>query len=176
MRRDELEVHLEREHAGAFAWALRCCRGERDAAEDALHAAYVRILEGRAHFEERSRFRTWLFGVIRRTALEERRRSWLRLTRLERWFGRGLGRQTGEGEAEGGPMGAMMARETADRLRAALDRLSGRQRAMMHLVFYEELTVQEAADVLGVPVGTARTHYERGKARLRGLLAGKDLR
>src|ERR1044071_8698348 len=115
MRRDELEVQLEREHAGAFAWALRCCPGDRDAAEDALHAAYVRILEGRARFEGRSSFRTWLFGVIRRTALEERRRSWLRLARLERWFGRGQGRETAEGE--GGPMGAMMARETADRLR-----------------------------------------------------------
>jgi len=43
---------------------------------------------------------------------------------------------------------------------------------MMHLVFYQELSVQEAADVLGMPVGTARTHYERGKARLRSLLAG----
>jgi RNA polymerase sigma-70 factor (ECF subfamily) len=172
MRRDELEAHLEREHAGAFAWALRCCRGEREAAEDALHAAYIRILEGRARFEGRSSFRTWLFGVIRRTALEERRRGWLRLERLRRWFGRGGASR----QADGGPIGALMARETADRLRVALDRLSERQRGMMHLVFYEGLTVAEAADVLGVPVGTARTHYERGKARLRGLLAGENHR
>src|ERR1044071_6045218 len=75
MRRDELEVHLEREHAGAFAWALRCCRGDRDGAEDALHVAYIRILEGRAQFAGRSTFRTWLFGVIRLTAREHARRS-----------------------------------------------------------------------------------------------------
>jgi RNA polymerase sigma-70 factor (ECF subfamily) len=172
MNRDGLEGELTRQHPGAFAWALRCCRGDREAAEDALHAAYVRILEGRARFAGRSSFRTWLFGVVRRTALEERRRSWLRLTRLERWFGRaGASRQ-----GDGGPIGSLVASETADRLRVALDRLSERQRAMMHLVFYEDLTVQEAAEVLGVPVGTARTHYERGKARLRALLAGTDLR
>ena len=38
------------------------------------------------------------------------------------------------------------------------------------LVFYQELTIQEAAEVLALPVGTARTHYERGKARLRQML------
>jgi RNA polymerase sigma-70 factor (ECF subfamily) len=37
-------------------------------------------------------------------------------------------------------------------------------------VFYQNLTIQEAADVLGMTVGTARTHYERGKSRLRDLL------
>jgi len=37
-------------------------------------------------------------------------------------------------------------------------------------VFYQDLTIQEAAEVLAMPVGTARTHYERGKERLRLLL------
>jgi RNA polymerase sigma-70 factor (ECF subfamily) len=52
-----------------------------------------------------------------------------------------------------------------------LSRLSRRQRELLHLVFYQELTVEQAAEVLRIPVGTARTHYERGKSRLRGLLA-----
>jgi RNA polymerase sigma-70 factor (ECF subfamily) len=44
----------------------------------------------------------------------------------------------------------------------------------MHLVFYQELSLQEAAEVLRIPLGTARTHYERGKARLRQLLSGEE--
>ena len=174
MRRDELEAHLEREHAGAFAWALRCTGGGREEAEDALHVAYERILDGRAEFEGRSSFRTWLFGVIRLTAREERRHGWLRVERLRQWFSRGSA--DGSGPGAGLDAGAdLEQRETADRLRDALAGLSERQRQMMHLVFYQDLSVQEAADVLGIPVGTARTHYQRGKARLRGRLAGKDL-
>ncbi|HEV8356581.1 MAG TPA: RNA polymerase sigma factor [Gemmatimonadales bacterium] len=174
MRRDELEAHLEREHAGAFAWALRCAGGGREEAEDALHAAYERILDGRAEFEGRSSFRTWLFGVIRLTARAERRRGWLRVERLRRWFSRGSA--AGSGPGTGFDAGAdLERRETARRLGDALDRLSERQRRMLHLVFYQDLSVQEAADVLGMPVGTARTHYQRGKARLRALLQGEDL-
>jgi RNA polymerase sigma-70 factor (ECF subfamily) len=166
INRDELEAELARMHPDAFAWALRCSSGRREEAEDALHAAYFRIIDGKARFDGRSSVRTWLFGVIRRTALQERRRSWLRLTLLQRWFERGSG-ESGQPSDPGG----LVAGETAARLKHALGQLSKRQREILHLVFYQELTVQEAAEVLGMPVGTARTHYERGKTRLRALLA-----
>jgi RNA polymerase sigma-70 factor (ECF subfamily) len=63
--------------------------------------------------------------------------------------------------------------DEARRLEAALGRLSKRQRAVLELVFYHDCSVAEAAEVMGIPVGTARTHYARGKQRLAGLLAGE---
>jgi RNA polymerase sigma-70 factor (ECF subfamily) len=169
MNRDELEAELARLHPDAFAWALRCWSGRREEAGDALHAAYERILDGRARFDGHSGFRTWLFGVIRRTTQEERRKGWLRLARLQRW----LDRRGGDDDDPPDP-GGLMAGEAVAHLQSALSELSKRQREILHLVFYQELSVQEAAAVLGMRVGTARTHYERGKTRLRAMLAGKD--
>jgi DNA-directed RNA polymerase specialized sigma24 family protein len=41
---------------------------------------------------------------------------------------------------------------------------------VVHLTFYEELTLEQAAEVLALPVGTVSVHYERAKRRLRKLL------
>lgn len=148
---------------------MRCCQGERAEAEDVLHLAYCKVLDGRARFEQRSSFRTWLFGVINRTAREQARWRWMQLARLERWFNDSAADGTGDrSDEEDGEV------DRVSELRSALGRLSPRQQEVLHLVFYQELTIQEAADVLSMPVGTARTHYERGKARLRQLLDGRD--
>ena len=40
----------------------------------------------------------------------------------------------------------------------------------MHLVFYQELSLQDASEVMGVSLGSVRTHYERGKRNLRAWL------
>ena len=67
-------------------------------------------------------------------------------------------------------LGPVIRDETSRQLVVALKQLSARQRDMMHLVFYQDLTIAGAADVIGISVGSARVHYERGKARLRQIL------
>lgn len=170
MPRPDLERELERVHPAAFGWALSCCAGDRSAAEDALQASYLKILDGRARFDGRSSFRTWVFGVVRRTAAEERRRArvrrWLPLSRLV------AGAETEDGQEDAET--AVVRSEATRRLERALAGLPARQREVLHLVFYQELTIAEAAGVLGVGLGTARTHYERGKAALRRLLKETD--
>src|SRR5439155_22485346 len=80
----ELRRQLERSHADAFGWALACCRRKREDAEDVLHTVYLGVLDGRLRFDRRSSRRTWLFGVIRRTASAQRRIAWLRWGLLAR--------------------------------------------------------------------------------------------
>lgn len=139
-------------HPASFAWALACCGYDRAEAEDVLQTAYLKLVDGRARFEGESSLRTFLFAVIRNTAADARRRSF-----LKRFFS---------------PATAPAPDASADRARiiAALSKLSPRQREVIELVFYHDLSVEEAARVMGVGVGSARTHYDRGKTRLAELL------
>lgn len=162
----DLDGELERHHAAAFGWALSCCAWDRAAAEDALQASYLKVLDGRAVFRGESGFKTWLFAVIRRTAAEHRRRSVLaRIVPLGHLLSRGADR-----DAASDPETALLQSEANERLVAALRTLPARQRDVLHLVFYQDLTIAGAARVLGISIGTARTHYERAKQRLRQLL------
>jgi len=163
MSEHDLAALLERHHADAFGWALSCCAWDRGEAEDVLQTSYLKVLDGRARFEGRSSFKTWLFGVVRRTAAEVRRRR-----AIWRWVG--LSRLADQPHGDASPsdaLGGLARSDAAETIRRALAALPTRQREVLHLVFYQELTIREAADVLRVSLGTARRHYERGKAALR---------
>jgi RNA polymerase sigma factor (sigma-70 family) len=166
----ELRCHLERTHADCFGWAMACCSRDRDHAEEVLQTVYLTVLDGRARYDGRSTFRTWVFGVIRRTAASERRKAWLRELLLERKAG------SIRPEPIASPDAEVERDSRASVLRQALTNLATRQREVLHLVFYHDLTVEEAANVMGVSVGSARTHYARGKTRLAALLGdGREL-
>jgi RNA polymerase sigma-70 factor (ECF subfamily) len=162
----ELESEIQSFHAASFGWAMACCRWRRDEAEEVLQTSYVKAIEGRARFNGHSSIRTWFFGVVKHTAAEGRRRRALRGSILRRWF-------TGATDERAVPTPEQVTRdgEAQARVRRLLSRLSKRQRELLHLVFYQELTIEQAAEVLHISVGSARTHYERGKARLRDRLA-----
>ncbi len=167
MKPEELARQLERLHEESFGWALSCCGWDRASAEDTLQTAYVRVVSGKARFEGRSAFRTWLFGVIRRVAQEHMRRERRRGARVA-----DLDAVVDESVAvTEDPVAALTRARANERLRAALSRLPERQREVLHLVFYEDLTIAEAAQVMGISLGSARTHYDRGKKRMRTLLA-----
>ncbi len=166
----DLAAALEEHHDASFAWAMCCCRFVRADAEDVLQLAYVKVLEGRARFGGRSAFRTWLFGVIRLTALEARRRELARRILGGRLL---LGAPA---EPVAPPDAAVATQRERAHVRRALLALPGRQRAVLELVAHQGLTLDEAAGVLGIAPGTARKHYERGKVALRAALGGKHER
>lgn len=160
MERSVLEQELERLHGESWGWALACCARDNELAEDALQTAYLRILSGRARFDGRSSVKTWVFGVIRYCAREE-------LRRRRFWTVRNIG-ESAIDAADPSP-GADSIAESSERtasLHAALVSVSPRQREVLQLVFYHGMTIEEAAGVMNVSVGSARTHYERGKKAL----------
>jgi RNA polymerase sigma-70 factor (ECF subfamily) len=156
MDRAELERELERLHAASFGWALGCCGRNHDEAEEVLQTVYVKVLDGKARFDGRSSLKTWLFAVIRHTALAHRRTRWIRSLALLRLP----------------PPDPVVQQHSDDtkRLVAALRRLARRQREVLELVFYHDMTIEEAGQALQISLGSARVHYTRGKKRLEALL------
>lgn len=156
MDRAELECELERLHPASFGWALGCCGRNRDEAEEVLQTVYVKVLDGKARFDGRSSLKTWLFAVIRRTALAHHRTRWIRNVLLARL-------------RPPEPAVHEYSDET-ERLLAALRRLARRQREVLELVFYHDMTIEEAGQAMQISVGAARVHYTRGKKRLEAML------
>jgi RNA polymerase sigma factor (sigma-70 family) len=165
---ESLESQLEALHDASFGWALTCCGRNSTEAEEVLQSTYEKLLTGKARFEGRSSFKTWLFAVIRRTASEHRR--WTQVRSL--WTSK-----TGTSEAApiSSPESSAAKRERATALADAMQQLASRQREVLHLVFYQEMSISEAADVMGVALGTARLHYERGKLNLLDRLKEKGV-
>jgi len=159
---------LREQHTRNFGWALACCSWRREQAEDVLQEAYLRVLDGRASFSGQSAPETWFFSVIKRVAAEslrrQRRRDLLRLQVLHSAV-------SDVGEFAWVENGTQLEQaESAAALRVALLKLPQRQREVLHLVFYSELTLEQTALVLQISVGSVRTHYHRGKTALAQLL------
>lgn len=140
---------------------MTCCDRDLDMAADVLQQAYSRILSGEAVFRRRSDFSTWVFGVIRHVALEERRGRRRRQLRLL---------ATPSELASPVEHCPVEQRELSELLNNAMQDISARQREVLHLVFYQDMTIEQAAVVLEIAVGSARQHYHRGKEALRRAL------
>jgi RNA polymerase sigma factor (sigma-70 family) len=165
----ELTANLESCHTAGYAWALACCNRDAAEAEEVLQSVYLKILEGKARFRGESAFRTWLFALVRRTAADRRRRHALGRVFALRLAGDAALPAVGHPDDD---VGRSEARRVFER---ALARLPRRQREALELVFYHELSVEEAAAVMRVTLGSARQHYERGKRRLRQVLEESEV-
>lgn len=163
MQIEDLKAELEALHQASFGWALHCCRRNHAHAEEVLQMVYLKILQGKASYRSEASVKTWLFAVIRKTAISERRRHLVHALKSVA----GMRSETPEPDR---PDAELERSEMQQRFQRALLRLPERQRETLHLVFYQDLSLSEAAEVMNVSVGTARQHYERGKKRLREAL------
>ena len=161
MEISELKTELEKLHQASFCWALNCCAYDRADAEEVLQTVYLKILQGKAVYRGESKLRTWLFAVIRKTAITERRKHLLRSL---------ITINSTDDKRGSQPEVELERSEMQQRFQQALARLPRRQRETLHLVFYQDLSLSEAAQVMNISIGSARRHYERGKQHLRETL------
>lgn len=158
----DLEDHQWREllqRLRRFAlWLTR----EASSADDLVQATVERALSRRGQQREMDSLRPWLFTILYRLFLDGKRRERLH-TRWLAWFGRS------QAEPLGGDIESIVLAQ-ADL--QAFARLSAEQRALLLLVSVEGLSYKEAAETLGIPIGTVMSRLSRARAALRELTEG----
>ncbi len=142
-------------------YARALLRGNTPAADDLVQDCLERAL-GRLHFwRSGSDLRAWLFTIMHNLYVNQLRRNHSGPQFVE------LLEEESTVAAPGGAESATTLRE----LQRALDGLPAEQREVLLLVALEGLRYQEAATILGIPVGTVMSRLARARQQLRQQLA-----
>jgi RNA polymerase sigma-70 factor (ECF subfamily) len=158
---------FDRHFAAVFRFAER--RVGRDQASEVASEALARAFAKRGSFRpEAVDALPWLLGIASKLILHERRRFARYLAAVERASAEPDQRDP-DGDTESVDRRLDAPADWA-RMRAALMALSETDRELLLLVTWDELSYEEAAVVLGLPLGTIRSKLHRTKARLRELL------
>ncbi len=145
-----------------YAYAYRLT-GSGPVAEEVVQDALLAAWRGAKSYRGDARALTWLLGIVHHRALNAVRRKQLPAQELEH-----------AAELAGADPGPELLAEAVERrqaLRRALAQLSRDHRAVLELVFYQGLSLAEAAEVLGCPVGTVKSRLSYAKAHLQDILA-----
>ncbi len=155
MSKELLEEIYANHHRDAYLWSRQCMSNSEEEAKDVLQSVYLKVLTGKAKFSGKSSLKTWLFSVIKYTALDYFRRN-KKVESLE--MVHNVTVNDNESHLD------------IDYYANTLKQLTDKQTQVLLLVFYHDYTLEAAAEVMGVSIGTARTHYDRGKKKLRKIL------
>jgi len=123
------------------------------AAEELSQETFLAVLTGAARFEGRGPFRAYLFGIAFNVLMTWRRRHQQEAIEVE-------------------PIAAQSDPDSAIWVRQALAKLEPEEREILMLREYEQLSYQEMAQLLVLPLNTVRSRLFRARAALRLALTG----
>lgn len=152
---DALHAFVESRRTALFRSAYLLC-GDRHEAEDLVQATLVKVVLGGRRHGRLDNIEAYARKTLVNTFIAARRRFWRR--------------EQSYGEL---PERAVHAPDTDTGLavRAALARLTPRQRAVLVLRYWEDLSVEATAELLGMRENTVKSHAARGLAALRAEMA-----
>lgn len=148
-------------HAQALA-RFAVSSGERSEVDELVQDTFVRAFHSLDGFRGESSFRTWLFTIERRLLLDRRRAEKRRRDRTEI--------QEDDAATAYDALDSVVADETQQRLRDAVERLSPTQREVFSLRVAEGLSYKEIAEAVGTTEGAARVHYHNAMRAVKEFL------
>jgi len=148
---------------------LRRYLGSAEMAEDVFQATFLQVHLKQEQFEEGRRFRPWLYTIATNQAIDAQRRNKRhRMVSLDNHTGEDdigtlVDMLAGNGQTAAEQIQAEEAREW---VRSAVEELPEPLRAALVLVYHQGLKYREAADVLGIPVGTVKSRLHSALLKL----------
>jgi RNA polymerase sigma-70 factor, ECF subfamily len=148
--------HLVADHGSALYRMAYRMVGDRQEAEDIVQETYRSAWTSRHGYQPGRSQRAWLVAILRRRV-------------VDRWRRHSLPGPTGGDYIAEVEVNAVdpLANDYTDEMQHALDRLPLELRESLLLVVVAELTHQEAANLLKVPLGTVLSRVSRARERLR---------
>jgi RNA polymerase sigma-70 factor (ECF subfamily) len=149
---------------GLYAYALRLT-SEPAAAEDVVQEALVAAWRSAKNFRGEGRVIAWLLGIVHHAAMKSLRHS-----------SQTISEKMEEELVEPGssPEEAIQKKEQSRWIENGLNRLTPEHRAVLELVCYQKLSLQEIAQVNNCPIGTVKSRLSYARRYLRAILIGQD--
>jgi RNA polymerase sigma-70 factor (sigma-E family) len=155
-------AELYARHAPGAAEMAYLLTGDRHLAEDLTHDAFIRVAGRFHHLRNAEAFPAYLRRTVVNLFLNSARRKKIERSYLE---------QVARAPEPESPMPDI---DTRDQLWAALDGIPPRQRAVLVLRYYEDLSERETAEVLRCSISAVKALAGRGLQALRGTIRGED--
>lgn len=140
-------------------WTRRLCDGDAHLADDLAQETFMKAYGALGAFRAEAKFSTWLYRIAFNIAANRWRSKKMELCALE---------DDEDIESELCELKQFDARRDVE---AAMQQLSAVQQLAIRLCFEDGFSHDEAATIMGVPLGTLKTHVNRGKQKLQLLLA-----
>ncbi len=157
-----LERLFSRNQTRVFRYLVRVVRNEA-VAEELMNEVFLAAWQGAARYEGRSEPTTWLLSIAHNKAVSALRKK--------REVSGGFDEASAELEdTDDSPEVTAQKSDKSAQIRAAMTGLSAEHREILDLVYYQEQSISEAAEVLGIPEATVKTRMFYARKKLSELL------
>lgn len=154
---------VDRHYAAIYAF-LRRLAGTEAGAADLTQTTFARVWRALPGFSGRSSLRAWLHGIAHHVYVDWRRRDGRLESRPDEWW-------LEQADTRSGPDLQTASNDLAASLYATVDRLEADLRETVHLHYYQELTLEQTAEALGIATSTVKYRLRQALDQLQSRLS-----
>lgn len=157
---------VERYQRPVYSLLFRMVR-TAEIAEDLAQESFVKAWRALGRFDASRKFSSWVFKIAHNSALDHLRRHGLDTISLDAPVGDSESAPDLPADpAAENPLSRLVSRDTGRALEGAIRELKPQYREILLLRFQQDLSYEEIADVLAIPLGTVKIHIFRARAEL----------